>query len=182
MIDEMIRGGATVRRAVLACAFVAISLASGCQLLEQDRRNADEDRQRQELATATRAAEVARTQELMRVQQEKQRLVTSPSLFLETSEPGYFDKGIINDYRQLIAVSVLNKSKYPVKNIRGDVDWVNDDGASVGSMPFSLKGSIPAGDTKRFTESAGTLANGTIQSSAKRARINITHIEIIEAP
>lgn len=111
---------------------------------------------------------------------ERASLMANPNAFLDTSDLVNYDKGIINDYRQLTSVTVLNRSHFPVQNMSGDVEWVNESGARVASMPFTLKGSIAAGDTKRFSQAEGTLSNGTVQSSARKLRVKFTHIDIVE--
>ena len=135
---------------------VGLSGLLGCDLVPGVAdRNADRDaireRQRQEADDARRA-----TDEAARVAAEKQKVRTGA--FLDTSDLVYYDKGFINDYRQLVGVSVLNRSKYPVMNLSGDVEWLNDGGARIASMPFELKGSIAAGDTKKFAAPDGTLS------------------------
>lgn len=143
--------------------------------------SAEDQRQKERAEFDRLSAERARAEEeRQRIEQEKLRIRAQPSTYLEPSDLAYYDKGIINDYRQLVGVSVLNKSKYPLRNISGDVEWLDDSGARVGSMPFALKGSIVPGDTKRFTGGDGTLSNGTIQTTAKRARLRFTSVEIVE--
>jgi hypothetical protein len=127
----------------------------------------------------------ARAREEQRQQQESERVANDKRMvrsgaYLVTSDFGYHDEGIINDYRQLAAVTVLNRSKYPVNNISGNVEWIDGSGTIAGSMPFSLGGSIVAGDQRRFTQADGSLRNGTIRSSATRARIVFTHVDIVE--
>jgi hypothetical protein len=145
---------------------------------------AQEVRAREETAAliAVQAAAQARAEESSRKEREKASIRQDPSRYLESSDLEYFDKGILNDYRQLTRISILNKSNYALRNIAGEVDWVNGEGEKVGSVPFTVKGSIPAGDTKRFSKDAHTLQNGTLQTSAKRARIRFTQAEIVEVP
>jgi len=112
--------------------------------------------------------------------QERAALLANPNSYLKTSDFINYDKGIINDYRQLVGVTVLNRSHFAVWNMSGDVEWVNDSGARVASMPFTLKGSIAAGDTKKFSQTDGTFTNGTVQSSARRVHLNFTHVDIVE--
>ena len=50
------------------------------------------------------------------------------------------------------------------------------------SVPFTLKGSISAGDTKKFTKMDGTLTSGTIQGNAKRIDIRFLRVALVEAP
>jgi len=164
-------------------AAVAGLLTTGCKGEEEQRRE-----------TAALAAQIAKEQERLRAEEElrkaeeekrrldteKERVVATPSQFLESSELEYFDKGIINDYRQLTSARVLNKSRFALRDIQGEVDWIDDNGQKVGSVPFFLKGSIPAGDTKHFTKEGGTLINGTLETSANRAKIRFTSVKLVE--
>lgn len=110
----------------------------------------------------------------------KAQLLRAPGQFLEATNLGYYDKGIINDYRQLVKLDVLNRSTLAVQNISGTVDWLDKDGRSVGSLPLSLTGSIAAGDTKTFSKEAGTLRNGTMETSATRALVRFTQVTVVE--
>lgn len=107
-------------------------------------------------------------------------VLENPGRYLEESELKYFDKGIINNYRQLTGFALLNKSPFALRDLRGHVEWLNDNGEPAGSTPFSLKGSIPAGDTKRFSTDSGTMKSGTIESSASKARVTFSHAAIVE--
>lgn len=113
-------------------------------------------------------------------EQSKAQLLASPSQFLEIQGSKFHDKGIINHYGQLVLLTILNRSSLPVQSIAGEVDWIDEAGNTVGSIPFSVRGSIVAGDTKTFSTQEGTLTNATLQTDAKRAKIRITHVEIIE--
>lgn len=156
--------------------FLAV-LAVGGLLLHEANRHTGPTRCTPGDPLCTDISEPAKPDPLAR---ERAALLANPNAYLETSDLINYDKGIINDYRQLVGVTVLNRSHFPVRNMRGDVEWVDDSGARVASMPFTLKGSIAAGDTKKFSQSDGTLSNGTVQSGAKRLRVNFTHIDIVE--
>lgn len=113
-------------------------------------------------------------------EQAKAALLRSPSQFLDVSEAEYFDKGIINDYRQLVHLTVLNRSAFAVQNVSGTVDWYNQQGNNVGSIPFTVPGSIASGETKSFSTRDGTLKTETLQTKAKTGKVRITHVDIVE--
>ncbi len=103
------------------------------------------------------------------------------SHLLETSDLRHYDKGIINDYRQLVGVTVLNTSRYcSVRAAEGDVTWLDAQGRRLGSTPFKLDMSIPAGATQRFSTSAGTLTSGTLEGAGVDARITFTRVDVVE--
>jgi hypothetical protein len=124
------------------------------------------------------AAQEAHANEVAR---EKAALRADPTRFLKTSDLGFFDKGIINSYRQLSKVTVLNTSKFSVTGIGGEVAWTDGQGNRIGSTTFSLAGALPAGDQKTFTTAEGTLQSGTLQGAAKSATVRFTAIKIVEA-
>jgi hypothetical protein len=111
---------------------------------------------------------------------EKVLITMFPNNYLEVKHREYYDKGIINDYRTLTSMTVLNRSRHAIHEMSGEVDWLDAQGRKFGSVPFTLKGSIPAGDTKTFTSDAGTLTNGTIQGDAKHAQIRFTRVSVVE--
>jgi len=134
----------------------------------------------QEKASQVQALEQEKASQTQALEREKKALRDTPDSFLITSNLEYYNKGIINDYRQLIKVSVLNRSKFPVGGLSGDVEWYDDNGGKFGSTTFALGGSIPAGDTKNFSTEDGSMTSTTIQGGAKKAVVKFTHVEIIE--
>lgn len=136
-----------------------------------------EEGAREQALAMQRAAEQA---EVKRRVDQRAEVLQNPTGFLEVSEIAFFDKGIINDYRQLTGFTLLNKSPFPLKDLKGTVEWVSNDGESAGSTPFSLHGSISAGDTKKFSTSSGTMKSGTVQTGASKLRIKFEHVAIVE--
>jgi type II secretory pathway pseudopilin PulG len=136
-----------------------------------------EEEAREQALAMQRAAEQA---EVKRRADQREEVLRNPNGFLETSEITSFDKGIINDYRQLTGFTLLNKSPFPLKELKGTVEWVNNDGESAGSTPFSLHGSISAGDTKKFSTDSGTMKSGTLQTGASKLRLKFEHVAIVE--
>ncbi len=172
----------------VACSLLAVVLLAGCKMdlrgneeKQQELAQQRQDEQQRQQDAVAAALKLRETQEAEKQARERTQLLTQPDQYLESSDFTYYDKGIINDYRQLVGVRVLNKSKYPVADLQGEVDWVDDDGQKVGSVPFTLRGSIAAGATVRFSEQDKTLSNGTLQASAKRARLRFTSLRIAEA-
>jgi hypothetical protein len=140
---------------------------------EQERR---EELQQKELALVQAAAEA----ESNRRAQQRNDVLNNPNAFLDVSDIHSFDKGIINDYRQLVGFTVLNKSPFHLKAVKGDVEWLDGKGESIGSTPFTVNGSIPSGDTKKLRTNDGTLSSGTIQGNADKVKLKFTHVEIVE--
>lgn len=164
------------RRAV--CAVVVLALASvGCDYLRTDRSEGERrERPAPILETAEQAVRRMHREECARMQ-------TNPSALLETSEMQFYDKGIINDYRQLTAVTVLNRSRYcAMRSARGDVIWYDALGNKLGSSPITLSRSIPAGGTGTFSTADGTLTSGTIQGAGAKAQILLTQVDVVMPP
>jgi hypothetical protein len=126
---------------------------------------------------AVQAAKIAEAQEKA---QEKAQVVANPTAFLETSNEAIFDKGIINTYRQLSKVTVLNKSHFALRNIQGSVDWLDESGNTLGSTAVTLAGSIPAGDTKSFSTEDHSMSSTTLQGKAAKYLLKFTHVDIID--
>src|SRR5262245_16463079 len=62
---------------------------------------------------------------------------------IQASNPRYYDKGIINDYRQLTDVTVTNTSTVcAVRSAEGDVTWFDAHGQRIGSAAFAIHGSV----------------------------------------
>jgi len=161
-----------------------LTFGAGCQSESERKREQvafAEDVAREQERLREEAEERKAEEEKLRIRRERDAILKNPGIVLEPDGFEYFDKGIINDYRQLSKMSVMNKSKYALTDIAGEVDWLDSEGQKVGSVPFTLTGSIPAGDTKWFSKAAGTLANGTLQTSAKRIRIRFINAAFVDA-
>jgi hypothetical protein len=144
-------------------------------------------------AAASAAAEKAVAEERSRVaaaeaekarsiEHEKERVVKEPSSYLEAKDVEVFDRGILRRYREVVKLSVINKAKWPVQNMTGNVDWVDASGNTLASVILVLKGSIPAGATQTFSKQEGTLATTTIQLAAPTYRIRFSKVALVEAP
>lgn len=120
-------------------------------------------------AAAALAAERIQTAQQQKKAAERSALVSTPEAFLEVSGVQNHDKGIINAYCQLVGVTILNKSHYAVRDLSGDVTWLDAQGTALGAIPFTLTGSIPAGGTQAFSSAGGTLSSGTLQGKGVSA-------------
>ena len=141
--------------------------------------NQEAVRERQRIdQSAAEAEHLRQREEAARIEAEKKKARSGQ--LLETSNLVYYDKGWINNYRQLTGITVLNRSKYPVNGLGGNVEWLDDGGRLLGSVPFTLGGSLLPGDTRRYTTDDGSLRNGTLQSNATKARIIWTSVTIVE--
>lgn len=98
---------------------------------------------------------------------------------VETTDLEFYDEGIINDYRQLSAVTVINRAKHcTVLGGNGMVFW-SDGPAST----FAFGKSIPASSTERLSTTDRSLVRSTTtKSSARQAMIVFTSIDAIYTP
>jgi hypothetical protein len=135
-------------------------------------------RHEQEAQTAAAAAKQAALAEIEKAKkQEISALASSPGNYLEWSDPKTFDEGIIQDYRRLTGITILNKAHFAVTDIQGNVTFTDDDGHPFGAMPFSITGSIPAGDTKVF--GSGTLTSSTLKGRPTKLAVSFTRVRVI---
>jgi multidrug efflux pump subunit AcrA (membrane-fusion protein) len=191
---------------------ILMGVALGCKDRDADQKIAElqaqlgalqkKQQEAEAAAAAARAAQPARAAEEVRkavARHDSERLegearqnvnlrklvVDNPTLFLIPSDMKYKLGGaltISNSYR-LTSLSLLNKSGFPLNSLKGTVEYVDErNGESIATVPFSLKGSISAGDTKLFGESGGTLSSKMIESGApvKIKELKFTHAEIVE--
>jgi len=110
-------------------------------------------------------------------QQERAQIASNPDPFLEESDVQIAHTGFINDYFAVKSFSLLNRSHFPLRDIRGMVEWLDSSGNVMGTTAFSLGGSLPAGDTKHYSTGDGSLASVTIKGQADKARMTFTHAE-----
>jgi hypothetical protein len=152
---------------------IAVGTMLGVTVNACDLQKHDEDNQAAVQAAAAKIVEDAR-------EKAKKDLLANPGAYLEAKDVKAFDKGILNTYRQIVGLTLLNRATLAVQDISGDVTWLDDKGARVASMPFKLKGSIPAGGTETFSAEAGTLENGTVETKANKYRLTFSHVSIVE--
>jgi hypothetical protein len=118
---------------------------------------------RVEAEAARVEAEAARVAaEAARLEAEKQAIRENPGLALDTREYSTYDRGLINDYTQLVSATITNRSKYALESLRGEAKWFDRKDNYLGSTAFTLVGSIAAGDTKTFSVASKTLTSATI--------------------
>jgi hypothetical protein len=170
------------------CAAVSLALAGCNDKLEQ---------QQHDQAIAAAAASAAAAAAAAQAEKDKTAAVATaatkaqaatelradvqqhPGKYLQVSNLQDKDKGIINSYRQLTGMTVLNTSKFALNNLSGSVNWLDDNGASTGTTPFTLSGSIPAGATVTFSTAAGTMTSGTLQSKATKQQVTFAPATIV---
>ena len=112
----------------------------------------------------------------------KRQIRSTPGAFLEATDLGAFDKGVLNSYRQLTKVTVKNKTRYALDGIKGEVEWLDDQGVVREKTLVRLKRSIPAGDTKVFSTGDGSMDSGTTESHAHKYVLKFTSASVIESP
>ncbi len=167
----MLRARHLVVRSVIA--WTALGPA-GCQDGDRPRRSDDESTHSNKPSEEDLQAALAAKEK-----KEKQDLRAHPQRYLESSETMYRDDGIINSYRQLSSMRVMNKSAFAVRDVSGEVDWLTEQDQKVATMPFTLKGSLPAGDTKTFSLKDGTLSNGTVKTGATKAQVRFLSLGLV---
>jgi hypothetical protein len=96
------------------------------------------------------------------------------------SDPRYFDKGIVNQYRQVVQLTLVNKSQFAVTGVSGSVTWIDESGAATGTVPFSATGVVPPGGVLTVSKSSGTLSSGVLQTKAKTARVTVGRAEVVQ--
>ncbi|MCB1047534.1 MAG: zinc ribbon domain-containing protein [Calditrichaeota bacterium] len=152
---------------------VGLLLVAGYMLFQQ-RVERVAERKAQAIQKAAEQAEQQRISDL------RNDVLQNPTQYLEVSDIQTYDKGIINDYRQLTGFILKNKSMFPLRDVSGSVEWLSASEAKLGSTTFKLAGSILAGDTKSFQIGNGSLESGTIQCSARRVKVVFEHVAFDE--
>src|SRR4051812_12701530 len=92
--------------------------------------------------------------------EERLNVLSNPSVFLDASDLVYDEDASAHDTWQLVAVTVYNKSHFTMRDLRGDITWLDDQGHHIGKSPIALNGFIPAESANSFSIQAGTLTSG----------------------
>jgi len=162
---------------------LAASAAAAAASAEHQKDMAEANKEAQQAASA--AAVQAAAHALAEAKEDEQKaaaearadVLANPGKYLKASDPRTYDKGIINSYRQLVGLTVLNTSKFPLTNVTGTVTWMSG-GATLGTTPFQITGSIAPGQSESFTQAAGTLSAPTTIQGAATPQIAFTHATI----
>ena len=141
---------------------------------------ARQERVAQQQVAQRQAVEAAKVAAQEQKAQEINAIISAPGSYLQASDYQTFDKGIVNSYRQLTGITILNTAHYAVTDIQGNVTFLDDQGRQFGTLPFSLRGSIPAGATQVFSARDGTLNSGTLQGKASKLSVAFTHVRVIQ--
>jgi hypothetical protein len=119
--------------------------------------------------------------------EERMNLLSNPSLYLSTSDREYDAQGAgegaeadTASVHQLTAMAVFNSSRFPVRDLAGDVVWLDAHDRRLGSTPFSLSGTIAPGQAKRFATGDGTMSSGKLNPSAASAQVVFTHVRVVD--
>ena len=103
-----------------------------------------------------------------------------PSKYLTVVELIHGDGGIVNTYRSVRKLTVANSSKYIVSGVRADVEFLDDAGRSLGSVPVALTGIIGPGHERTFAVASGDLKSGRLQGKGTTYNIKWTNVAAIE--
>lgn len=113
-------------------------------------------------------------EQLKQKEMEKQQLLNDPDTQIESGQWEKFDKGIINDYTQVVGCNFTNNSKFAVTGITGNVTIMTDNEAVIGTIPFSADGVLLAGETKKLK-----VNSGEISGKGAKAKFDIQSVKII---
>lgn len=113
-------------------------------------------------------------EQLKQKEMEKQQLLNDPDTQIESGQWEKFDKGIINDYTQVVGCNFTNNSKFAVTGISGSVTIMTDNETVIGTIPFSSDGVLLAGETKKLK-----LTSGEISGKGTKATFDIQSVKII---
>lgn len=132
------------------------------------------------ISEATEALAAASTARVRTTADERMALAAMPENYLKTSSAKASDEEAAGHHLQLSALTVSNTSRFSVDDLRGEVAWADARGSSVGSSPFSLKGSLLPGETKTFSAAAGTLTSpGKVQGVATQSTIAFRRVTVL---
>jgi hypothetical protein len=134
-------------------------------------------------AHAPTAAEIAAELERRaddRREYAKAAVLEHPGQYLEFSGVSWYDKGIVNHYRELSSVDVTNHAPFPVRVLKADITWRDESTkTSYGTVPLALTGTVQPGETKHFASEAGTLDTTTLECEADDLRIDVRQVQLI---
>jgi hypothetical protein len=119
--------------------------------------------------------------------EERMNLLSNPSLYLSTSDREYDGQAAgepaeaeTPSVHQITAMAVFNSSRFPVRDLAGEVVWLDDHDRRLGATPFSLSGTLGPGQARRFATGDGTMQNGKLNTGAASAQVVFTHVRVVD--
>jgi len=109
---------------------------------------------------------------------ERLDVLTNPSVFLDASDLVYDDDASAHDTWQLVAVTVYNRSHFTLRDLRGDITWIDEQGHHIGKSPISLSGFIQAESSNSFSIQASTLTSVPQNGAVESASISFTKVTV----
>ena len=110
--------------------------------------------------------------------EERLNVLSNPSVFLDASDLVYDDDASAHDTWQLVAVTVYNRSHFTVRDLRGDITWLDEEGHHIGKSPIALNGFIPAESSNTFSIQASTLTSVAQSGAVVSASISFHRVTL----
>jgi hypothetical protein len=112
--------------------------------------------------------------------EERMNLLTNPAVYVSAIDAQYEegDEDAAAALRHLKYVAVFNNSRFTVRDLGGDVVWLDEQGKRLGSAPFSLTGAIEPGNWQGFSTDEGTLKIAGKQSPGAVVHLVFTKVKV----
>lgn len=132
------------------------------------------------IAAAMQALAAASTPRGRAVNDTPMALLAMPEMYLTMTDVRPDPKGLPSHSLRLASLTLSNNSHFGVANLQGTVTWLDAKGESLGSAPFSLSGTVLAGEKKLFSTAVGTLASTTVvHGAATASTVSIDHLQVM---
>lgn len=101
------------------------------------------------------------------------QLQSTPSHFIHGGPWENHDKGIIHSYTKATAIEFSNDSDFDVSDLEGNITYVSGEGATLGMVPFTAQGEVPAGRKAKLPVTAGEITGKADKAQVTVARVRI---------
>jgi hypothetical protein len=124
-----------------------------------------------ELADKARSDEIAK--QAAETKAAREQMQKDPKTFFEASGLKILDlpKGM----HSVQALTLTNKSKFPVEQVVARVDYMKD-GLPAAQIPLKLTGAIPAGGTRTFSVADNTLEGVSVEADDGETKVTVASV------
>jgi len=123
-----------------------------------------------------------RARGLQQIAAARKELLDHPDNFLRFSNVEWEDRGVVNSYRELTALTITNASTFKLRIGDAAISWVDEKGGVAGATIFRAAGDLASGATVRYSKADETLESPTIAGALAPGKVSVTTVEIVDPP
>lgn len=103
----------------------------------------------------------------------RERLKSDPYEFISGGAFDTYDKGFVNTYTRVTAITFTNSSEFDVTSIKGKITLTGHGGRELATVPFTAEGELHAGETRKLAVSSTDISGGTTSGMTRVESVRV---------